>query len=143
MADIYLAAAIVIHDDHVLIVRRSRRERFLPGAWGVPCGKLDTAESAQHAVVRELREETGLLGKVLGLGGSLMFKSEFNGREVCNRQSNFLVRPLTLAVSLPEPDQEYRWLSTARLGDGNLDAHNISAIRQGLSVASDQITMTA
>lgn len=37
-ADTYLAAAVVVHHARVLIVRRSYRERFLPGAWGCRAG---------------------------------------------------------------------------------------------------------
>lgn len=143
MPPIRLAAAIVVHGGRVLVVRRSARERFLPGVWGVPCGKLDAAESPRDAAVRELREETALAGEVLGFGGCLTFRSEMNGREVLNEQSNFLVRPLTLEVSLPEPDQDYRWIPTDGFGEAGLDAHNVRAIRQGLSVAlPDQLSRT-
>ena len=43
-----LAAAVVMHNDHVLIVRRSRSEGFLPGRWGVPCGKIDEGEYSRE-----------------------------------------------------------------------------------------------
>ncbi|MDX6346920.1 MAG: 8-oxo-dGTP diphosphatase, partial [Streptomyces sp.] len=42
-----MAAAVVVHDDRVLTVRRSFGERFLPGVWGVPCGKLDAGETPE------------------------------------------------------------------------------------------------
>ena len=38
-----LAAAIVVHNDRVLVVRRSKEEVFLPRNWGIPCGKIDRA----------------------------------------------------------------------------------------------------
>ena len=135
MADIRLAAAVVVDDSNrVLIVRRSFRERFLPGRWGVPCGKLNEGEKPEDAAVRELREETGLIGEVVGYGGQSSFRSVKNGRAVENEQRNYLVRPLTTTVRTPG-GEEHQWLP---LGDvervGLLDQHNVKAIRDALRV---------
>ncbi|WP_343243061.1 NUDIX hydrolase [Streptomyces sp. SID12501] len=127
-----LAAGVVVHDDRVLVVRRSYREGFLPGVWGVPCGKLDEGERPEEAVLRELEEETGLKGQVLAAAGERVFVSEWDGRTVHSCQSNFLIRPLTFDVVLPEPDQAYRWVSTEKLEDAGLDEHNLGTIRQAL-----------
>jgi 8-oxo-dGTP pyrophosphatase MutT (NUDIX family) len=150
---IYLAAAIVLHRGHVLLVRRSRNEGFLPGIWGIPCGKLDKGERSEHAVVRELREETGLDGTVIKRVGSLSFESEFDGHQVVNIQDNFLVSidseeqniqhgffisSKTVAkeefphVDLPEDDQKSTWVSTEEIENFGLDHHNLAAIQQGL-----------
>jgi 8-oxo-dGTP diphosphatase len=50
--------AIVFSGDHVLLVQRATP----PGAglWTVPGGKLEPGETLAAAVVREVREETGL-----------------------------------------------------------------------------------
>ncbi|MEU8995838.1 NUDIX hydrolase [Streptomyces caniferus] len=130
VADTYLAAAVVVHEACVLIVRRSYRERFLPGAWGVPCGKLDRGESAASGALRELKEETGILGTIVGHTGSSSFLSDYQGRRVHNHQENFLVRPLTLDVVLPSADQAYRWARPAQLAGFGVDAYNLEVIRQ-------------
>ena len=50
----------LVHDDdgRLLVVRRARE----PGAglWSVPGGRVEQGESDDHAVVREVLEETGL-----------------------------------------------------------------------------------
>lgn len=131
-ADTYLAAAVVVHDARVLIVRRSYRERFLPGAWGVPCGKLDRGESAESGALRELKEETGILGTIVAHTGSSGFLSDYQGRRVHNHQDNFIVRPLTLDVVLPSTDQAYAWARPAELAGIGVDAYNLGVIRQAL-----------
>lgn len=131
-AHTYLAAAVVVHNGRVLIVRRSYRERFLPGAWGVPCGKLNRGESAESGALRELKEETGLLGAIVARTGASSFLSDYQGRRVHNHQENFIVRPLTLDVVLPSADQDYRWARPAELAGAGVDAYNLGVIRQAL-----------
>jgi 8-oxo-dGTP diphosphatase len=136
-----LAAAIVIHRDHVLIVRRSISEGFLPGRWGVPCGKIDDGESAPQAVLRELHEETGLSGSVTGWVGQSSFPSIWRGQRVTNIQDNYLINvsPTQLidpdgmpAVTLPKRDQVAKWVPATEIGSADLDPHNLRTIRQGL-----------
>ncbi|WP_328582581.1 NUDIX hydrolase [Streptomyces sp. NBC_00370] len=128
----FLAAAVVIHNSAVLTVRRSSTERFLPGVWGVPCGKLDPGESPEAAVARELEEETNLTGRVIAQVGRSTFLSQWNGRVVHNRQTNFLIFPTTLAVKLPKSDQEHRWVPIEDIDKAELDAHNRDTVQQAL-----------
>ncbi|MFD8263128.1 NUDIX domain-containing protein [Streptomyces griseoluteus] len=55
-----LVAAIAVRNDRVLLLQRSEGEKFLPGAWGVPCGKIEFGEELEDAVLREMKEESGL-----------------------------------------------------------------------------------
>lgn len=131
--ELRLAAAVVMDvQGHVLVVRRSEHERFLPRAWGVPCGKLEPGENPEDGALRELKEETGLLGEVLRSVGHSRFTSEYRGHQVENRQENFLVAPLSRHVVLPQPDQVYAWLAPDELSRVDLDAYNRDIIDQAL-----------
>lgn len=52
-------ASTPIRDLRVLITLR-RAEQVLAGRWELPGGKVEPGESAEQAVVRELREEVGI-----------------------------------------------------------------------------------
>jgi 8-oxo-dGTP diphosphatase len=144
-----LAAAVVIlkdrrSTDRVLIVRRSNTEGFLPGRWGVPCGKVDENETSRQAVLRELFEETGLTGSVIEHVGQSDFPSLWRGRQVENIQHNYLVSseidPVRVdrdgmpEVVMPIRDQKAQWVPTATIENFGLDLHNLRTIRQGLEV---------
>lgn len=49
---------IIMNDDNVLLVRRANPP--LQGQWSLPGGLVETGETTQEAVVREVLEETGL-----------------------------------------------------------------------------------
>jgi ADP-ribose pyrophosphatase YjhB (NUDIX family) len=59
------AAALVVHDGQVLLVRRTN-EPFR-GRWTLPAGFVDAGEDPMVAAVRECREETGLVIGVVKL----------------------------------------------------------------------------
>ncbi|MFJ3814436.1 NUDIX hydrolase [Streptomyces sp. NPDC090056] len=53
-----IAAAIVVHQGRVLMVRRRVSEAEL--SWQFPAGEVEPGESREDAAVRETQEETGL-----------------------------------------------------------------------------------
>jgi len=51
--------AVVVHQGRVLLIRRGTEP--LKGHWSLPGGLLELGESLAAGVIREVREETGLL----------------------------------------------------------------------------------
>ncbi|MFB6577111.1 NUDIX hydrolase [Streptomyces sp. NPDC056402] len=62
-----IAAAVVVHDGRVLLVRRRVSEGRL--SWQFPAGEVEPGEAWEEAAVRETLEETGLTVKALKLLG--------------------------------------------------------------------------
>ncbi|MER8091867.1 NUDIX hydrolase [Streptomyces goshikiensis] len=62
-----IAAAVVVHEGRVLLVRRRVSEGRL--SWQFPAGAVEPGESREEATVRETLEETGLTVKALKLLG--------------------------------------------------------------------------
>ena len=61
---IIAVGAVVINDGKVLMIRRAKPPR--EGEWSIPGGRQDIGETVADAVVREVKEETGLDVAVTG-----------------------------------------------------------------------------
>jgi ADP-ribose pyrophosphatase YjhB (NUDIX family) len=72
----------------VLIGRLDRRGRLL---WSLPKGHVEAGESQEDTAVREVAEETGMQGRVLGRLGSIDFWFTADGRRVHKTVHHFLL----------------------------------------------------
>ena len=60
-----VVAAVIERDDRVLACRR-RPGKAAAGRWEFPGGKIEAGETAEEALVREIREELGVGIRVTG-----------------------------------------------------------------------------
>lgn len=61
------AGALAVHDGRLLLVQRA--DQPWQGRWDIPGGFCEADEHPEDAAIRELREETGLDGRVTGILG--------------------------------------------------------------------------
>src|SRR5438309_233295 len=72
-----------------LIGRTNRRGRLL---WSLPKGHLEEGETAEQAAVREVEEETGISGEILGELGTIDFWFVAEGRRIHKTVRHYLLR---------------------------------------------------
>lgn len=64
----------------LLLIQRARTDRWEPGSWEVPGGKREPGQTAEEALVEEIRQETGLVVKP-------------HGRPVCSEATRYTEGP--------------------------------------------------
>lgn len=65
MTPVPAVGIVCLRGDEVLLIRRGTPPR--QGEWSLPGGRIEAGERAVDAALRELREETGVEARVLGL----------------------------------------------------------------------------
>lgn len=60
MTSVHVAVAVVVVNDHDVLIARRPSDKHLGGLWEFPGGKVENGESVASALVRELDEEVAL-----------------------------------------------------------------------------------
>ncbi len=112
--------AIAVDDDRLLLIRRGHGPAA--GEWSIPGGRVHGGETLAEAVVRELREETGLEGVCDRLVGWV---------ERIGADHHFVI--LDFAVSILEPGLPEPGSDAAEAGWVPLDAVHHLPLVEGLA----------
>ncbi len=106
---IQVTCAILIQEQRILAVRRSN-SMSRPGKWEFPGGKMETGETAEECIVRELQEELAIRVEVI----QPLTPSQFNYPDISIQLLPFLVRKLSGDIQLREHDA-CMWVSPSEL----------------------------
>ena len=92
----FAAGGVVVHDNRVLVLRRSGQ-----GEVRLPKGHVEPGEGAQAAALRETREESGYTGLAVQADlGTQVVEFDYAGRHVVRTERYFL---MTLVGQAFEP----------------------------------------
>lgn len=116
---IQVAACVVRRDDGHILMARRRPEQTSPGFWEIPGGKVEPGERLDQAAMRELKEETGVIGQGL--------------KPLLNHVHDFPTRRIHLSVFIAEnwggvprgcENQELAWVDPRDPSVGPILASN-------------------
>ena len=95
-----------------LIGKQDRRGRLL---WSLPKGHLETGETAEQAAIREVAEETGIVGEIVASLGTIDFWFVADGRRIHKTVHHFLLR--ATGGTLSDADIEVTEVAWVQLPD--------------------------
>ena len=98
-----------------LIGRTNRRGRLL---WSLPKGHLEEGETLEEAAIREVAEETGITGDIIGSLGTIDFWFVVEGRRVHKTVHHYLMRAVSGELSDSDIEvTEVAWVPLPRIAD--------------------------
>jgi 8-oxo-dGTP diphosphatase len=125
--------AVIVEQNRVLLIRRGQPP--LLGQWSLPGGVLECGETLRDAVVREAREETGLVvetGEMLGV-----YERVIRGDEGRVRYHyvliDFMCRPVGGDLEAGSDAADVRWFTRDELPALNLAYDANDVVLKGLA----------
>jgi len=109
-----IASAIIKNNDKFLIAKRASTKKFAPDKWEFISGFIDTKESAEEIILRELQEELRVQGKI-----------EFQGQpyQITDKEAQWIIIPFIINISStkltinPAEHSEIKWVSSDDLSN--------------------------
>ena len=102
-ADIPCVGAVILDEDgRILLIKRGHEPAR--GKWSIPGGRVEAGESAEDAVHREIREETGLSITLVREVGTV-YRDAPGGGRYCIRDFLATVAPGQIPVSGDDADE--------------------------------------
>lgn len=125
MPEVAAVGAIAIRNGCLLLIQRGREPSL--GRWSLPGGRVEANESGSDAVVREVREETGLQVRV----GSLAGVVERPGiGDVRYRIEDYLVEIVGGELVPGDDAAAVAWVRLDELADYDLTDGLLAALRE-------------
>ncbi len=132
------AGGLVVNHEHgtaAVIGRLDRRGRLL---WSLPKGHIEAGETAEQAAVREVAEETGIIGRVVAPLGTIDFWFVAEDRRVHKTVHHFLLQALGGELSDSDVEvTEVAWVPLEELESRLAYADERRLIRRATELLED------
>ena len=98
---------VVLDRGKLLILRRKEDDDTYPGFWDCVGGHFEMGESAEECMLREAREESGQVMKIVRIGPLIEYVDDY-GRAVA---VPFILKPDPKKKILLSEHSEFKWVS--------------------------------
>ena len=129
---------VLIKNNKVLIVQRNQNEKVFPGLWELPSGKKENLETADQALIREIKEEINL--NVDPIFPFNVFNYQIEKKDIINdtTQINFFVKAIDdiSKIKLSQEHQKYEWIKLNELKQYDISPATKKVIKKAFKLMS-------
>ena len=112
---------VVIDNDKVLLLQRNRDEDVYPNMWELPSGKREPLEPSEGALVREIKEESGLEVDIIIPLSVFDYQIEKTDEIRDSTQINFIVKSKNnFNVKISPEHQNFAWVHEEEINNYNV-----------------------
>ncbi len=113
-----ITTGVIVMDKNKILILKRAADDFMGGIFELPGGGVDEGEAVDAALMRELKEEAGLIVKnILKFVDHFEYKSKSGKR---TRQFNVIVEVKNLNVSLSPEHTEFVWVKKEDVNKFNI-----------------------
>lgn len=120
-----VSIAIVQNQQQQFLISRRKKGQHLAGKWEFPGGKIKNLETLEQAMLRELREEVGLVATTFFLLESLNFQYS----DLSLNLHFYLVSEYK-GEALSREGQEIKWINAEQFVEYNFPDANVGVINR-------------
>lgn len=114
---------LVKKDDAYLVIKRSDQDTDDPGFWDMPGGGINFGEQPIDAILREVKEETGI--DVMVKGVIDLYAKNYHDK--WSIESTYEAEYLSGEVTLSNEHSDYKWISGEELN--KLESKSLGLVR--------------
>jgi 8-oxo-dGTP diphosphatase len=124
MPEVAAVGGIALRDGQLLLIRR--RHPPSRGRWSLPGGRVESGETSEQALVREMAEETGLVVEVGALVGEV---TRAGPGDAVYRIRDFFVTPVGGTQRAGDDAADVAWVPIGELSRRQLSAGLLATLR--------------
>ncbi len=110
VSEMGVVACYVQHDNKFIVLQRQLHKSH-GGKWGLPAGKVDSGESPDEAVIREIFEETGMVIQVGQLQVLSTLFVQHEGHDFTYHSFRVTLSVLPQIILSKSEHQAYTWVT--------------------------------
>jgi 8-oxo-dGTP diphosphatase len=124
------AHVVIIHDENILVLRRSNTDDWMPSHYGLPGGKIETGENILDGLCRECKEETSLDISP----EHLVFLPKCS---IENKHAFYYTKKYSGKVKLDFEHDDYKWVNPKNLSNYKIVPDLLSIVAEAWEKISD------
>ena len=130
--------AVVLHEGHVLLVRRGGRPSW--GKWSLPGGLVELGETTAEAARREIAEECGCAIRLVGVAGVVdrIVRDAEDRVRYHYVLVDYLAYPESAVIMAGSDAAEARWVPIEQVNELDVTEGIVDMIRRALALAAGE-----